>query len=847
MAEQCTTHENLEGRIALLRFQEDIQRRLPFLRRNLWRSLNYLAMGSSPSKNGNANGNGNETDHEDHDDDGLYRSSKRRKVSIHSIDGENREQTHPPHPTHSTHSTHGLIPHGSKPRGSKPLTMSPSKFYSSSRAAPGFIARFEAQKANPDFVKALRIDILKITANFDEAESIPANYEESIPLPEPITIKCKASIGIFQATLEDTYHGEIGPADYSELCRKTNTAKMTITKTASGIKRDIDVAQPFVFSSEELFVNRTKDQWGIPDNDGPYQTHDLADKYRIHVTLERIGPVDHRVNWPPVGPNAGWDTMSAEYAGLHLDKACLEVKTLLPTNVGRQQRKAPGISIVHKSTKQTVPYALHLQTQWSKPNSMPPPLARFEPAPRLPLHDVSDQNRTQPIDNIPDEAKQPLHTMDASLDEGRSRRVKAQPEYNLKRLSYQTVGRSPLKRKRKSEGAESIEETSDDITITFSFGAADSAENGIPRQHSFTGLRCPFCDRNHSTFDQFRFHLHNDHDNFEFSLRRQNPSRFSFFVKVVGGNLGSTDDRLLKRTFQLGKEATLFDLEKYLNGDSSWIKIREGPIHNHWPDEYTTGNKQEPLTFRPIAPTSSLTSSSRFSHESSLDTSPRSIDEAMDMGAVSRSLSKLDAPRKRKVLVVPKTAKPLFHTITKRQLEPGEELPCSDDEKDESWFHQKHRDMLNDFEDTDVDPAEKEYLNEWNLYAMNHHHNVDVLLPNTVNGFVETHTSWLFKPARKQKFMAHMGVLILQGVITEAMVSKWVKIIRDAEAKSNQGRFDGRDVNTEQDEELVEEQEPQIAKLRGKSDCVCCEYVSFHNRMVCVGQVSLFFCVKMSL
>lgn len=423
---------------------------------------------------------------------------------------------------------------------------------------------------------------------------------------------------------------------------------------------------------------------------------------------------------------------------------------------------------------------------------------------------------------LKDTKYEPNQLLERSTGESRARRARVVDTYNLKTLSAQAQGKSPRKRKaRESIDTEADADTGSSVTISYSFGRADSADNGVKQQHTFTGLACPFCDCSHTSLDQLRFHLHHDHDNFKFHLRRENPSRICYFVEVVR-NRTSMDGR----TFQLGKPTTLFNLEKYLNGDNSWIRAREGPHHNHWPDHLTSGRDHTPLRTSDTTgrEQSLLSSSVQHSRHSSPNTSSRSIDD-MDIDNVSKAVSKLELP-KRKALFVPNTVKPLYHTITKRLLQPGEDLPSSDDEKDESWFHQKHRDMINDFEDVDAD--EKEYLNKWNPFAMDVQHTTDVFLPSTILNFVETNKAWFgMSPNRRQKFMTHMAVLVLRGVVKEKFVSKCVKIIRDAEMKMR-------------DEDMAMEEEEEILKHRGMFDCVCLEHAPLQDRVVCVGEVSSF-------
>jgi hypothetical protein len=179
--------------------------------------------------------------------------------------------------------------------------------------------------------------------------------------------------------------------------------------------------------------------------------------------------------------------------------------------------------------------------------------------------------------------------------------------------------------------------------------------------------------------------------------------------------------------------------------------------------------------------------------------------------------------RPKKVYYVPKTAKPLYDTITKRILQPGEELPNSDDEKDEGWLHQKNRDLINDF--TDVTFEEKDFINTYNPFIINEQLTSPQYLPEALVRFAEGHKTWFAESkSRKREFMKLMEVFIIRGVVEQRHLDKCIEILKAAERTAK-----GKD---------VEMNEARPSKTRGIMDCICGEHTKPPNQVVCRGPVS---------
>lgn len=664
---------------------------------------------------------------------------------------------------------------------SKGPTVSPSKFYAPSSISKKPVSFLENLQDPVDFRKALRIDVTSILSGSD-------GPDDNISCP--LNIKCRLSIALFPIITVPA-QGDVPRMvqQAAELLRKTQTGRLEITHEHGVLKRKL-IMEPIVFSAQEMFVNRTKDGRGRSNMDGPYSVCDLADNYRIQITLEHYG---QRKDWPPLE--------LPDYIENERIRKDLVFYGQSPILVGpqRQKRQIP-IFFYYNEEKMSSSYTFDAQIQWSLPNRLPSLTKKLQS--RALLEDESKTDLTK-------QAAQDVETTEKN-SLGRATRKHVVPSYNLKTLSAQAQGKSPRKPRSGVRSDNAVATTESGPEVTFSFARKDSLSNGIKQQYSFHGLTCPFCHASNRTIDMLRLHLHNEHDKFKFSLRHSEPVKMVYHVDIVKPRQAAVGADA--RTFQLGKPSSLFNLEKYLNGDDSWMRSREGLETNHWPAHLMAARQ------------TSSSGSSRPSRYSSPNTN-RSNDDSIDIAMIDKSLSRLDIPGSRPRLLVPKTKKPLFHTITKQVLNPGDELPDSDDETSEEWFLQKHRDLTNDFED--VTEGEKEYTHQWAPFAMKS----TLPLPELITSFVETYQDWFAESSTRRKWLTvHVGTLIQRGVVTENFMFEHLKVIRKAEARRKQMGL--------RDAEITAVDDGSRQRQRGIDECICCEHVSLVDRLVCVGVVS---------
>lgn len=758
------------------------------------------------------------------DEDEDPRPAKRRRITQFEFKGIAEQESSD---SGRRQSPDQLMRDNTQRRRSKPEPVQPSDFYGSTKR--GILASTLPRKTTPAieinkfrindilpknpvrFTEAFRVDVVDINPSVD-VENEGLNL--AVQRQRSISISCRVGAAIFYAQQDET--------DFTELCRKVNPCALRVTVDDYGeISREFVKLAPFDFLPHEYCVTRKvrkpNGQWA-----GVEQTFNFADKYRLSVYIEST---KSSRDWPPlyVPADSGKVSQSVDLGQWTIDDFHLYCKIDLRANRERQHKLPLQLchKNCHRNIKQAVPYTLNLKVRWTVPDHLASLVLEepknesprtFKPPTPVLILDESARDPDTPAPRRHEEV-----SVEESPANSRAQRHRTDVQtYNLKTLSTLAQGKSP--RKRKPREPRSDQEKNDGLTVTYSFGKADAAESNIKQQTTVSGLRCPFCNGQNSTVEELRLHLHTEHGAFKFNLRRS-PPRVQFFIQLAKSRSGPMLDIERSRIFQLGKPNSLFDLDKYLSGDDHWTRARHGPQHHHFPDH---------LVER--AHDSSLSSSPRGSRYSSPNTS-NGTDDSMDFDMYEKL-----ALRPRKVFYVPQTVKPLYDAITKRVLQPGEEIPGSDDEEDEGWLHQKQRDLINDF--TDVTAEEKDYINEWNPFIVEYHLTSDRFLTDAILRFAEAKKDWFVEQkSRKREFVKHIESFILRGVVDEKCLSKCIEILRSVE-KGKESR-EKEDVVMED----VKEEEP-VSKRRGLFICICGKFTQPPNRVVCTGSQCLarFFC-----
>ncbi|KUJ09013.1 uncharacterized protein LY89DRAFT_628854 [Mollisia scopiformis] len=808
-------------------------RRKPFLRRNVRKTLQHLTMGAKLSAMTSSRGTKPRDDPMDVDDeeDEEPRPPKRRRIHPPESRDVSAAATDDAGPSRQPLSQ---VMSNQRSRPSKPELVQPYDFYGKAKApsltssllktpttatatnieANAETNNFRIDDITPatlaDFKEALRVDVNEIIPSDEGIDDEPFNFTSNFDM------RCTVRVAIFYRQHDDIQEGNTKPV---EISRKDTECTLRVTIARNGkVSRDLVDLEPFYFLPSSFKVRRRKPrqpngQWG-----GYEYYRGFADRYLLSISIH---PVSSEEDWPTLNLSAG----ASEYK---MDEFCLHTKINLFCHPERQ-RKAPlqleHIEII--GAKIALSYALSFQVRWATPNVLTNavlPTIKSDETPRakVPLAPTPAPAQDEPASPSP--RKEDETTIEESTASNRAKRHRNSVEtYNLKTLSTLAQGKSP----RKSKPKESRSEPEPDagLTVTYCFGKAEAADTGIKQQTTVPGLACPFCETPNSMVEELRLHLHADHGAFKFSLRRNSP-RVQFFVELARSRSGPMLDTDRAKIYQLGKPRTLFDLDKYLLGDDLWTKTRLGPQHGHWPD-HLLERANEP----------SMSSSPHGSRYSSPNTS-NGTDDAMDFETYEAK----PPVRRRKVVLVPETELPLYDPVTKRILRVGEEIPGSDDEKEEEWLHQKQRQLVNDF--VDVSMLEKEYINVWNPFINEEHLTSHAYMSDSILRFVELKKNWFAENKNmKVEFLRHMEIFITMGSADQECLHKCINILRKAE--QDKARRDQQEDTIMKDVEV----EKPVSKSRGLLTCICGTSTQPPNQVICTGDKcpARFFCRQCAL
>ena len=832
-------------------FSRNLQR--PFLERNVRKALRSLTMGMAMSSLtrttakplGNEEGGSTRLSddagvEENEEEDEDCRPAKRRKTNGFDLVVPDMSVPAARYPSESPRrKPFGHVMNESRKRfsrGDKLQAVQPSSFYgkpspnsneahskstsTSTKSEAGEIQEPGIKSLLPqdpeNFQKALRIDVSGIRLKSpDDPESLNFMKRRT---EGPIDIKCRCQVRIWSKNKGDDASEDVYKLSKSCILR-------TRLMDESYLVREIVYLEPFILTAEQIYVNRSR----MTASGSVERTLEFADKYCIEIQLDAAGL---QRDWPPFDlPSVPGLDVEGRYVGLTIDPG--PVTDIVNKNQSRKRdlylsARLKGfmrpetqcgpidlslclgkVKQVMKNEVEGIAYVLNVSTRWSLPKRLKGAIKPAFPKPEPSSITISNcKQDIVPQTPSPAKCTGPVRVFDieavANSPEGRVQRSRASKHltYNLKTLSAQAQGKSP----RKSWTAKPKDPS--EASATYEFGKPDAVGYGVRAKSTISGLRCPFCGREHPCLNELRLHLHTNHINFSFTLLNVDTRRPRFLVELAKrSHLPPKVE--LQQTLQLGASRTLLDLEKFLNGDETWLKARQGPLHEQVPDRFVG-----------IANESSGSSSPYMSRQSSPNTSSYTDHE------------NIQPARPCKKYIVPKTTKPLYDTISKRTLQPGEEVPSSEDEKNEGWLHQKHRDIILDFDDVTAD--EKDYILRWNPFVMNAHLTTETYIPTTILAFVNDNMTWFVeRPSRREMLSKHCETFLLRGILTQECFTEVMELLRHEQIKA------GRDVgiDTKMGGEEDKNQPSAPARLRGLYDCACGRLTQPPDRIVCRGDV----------
>jgi hypothetical protein len=118
----------------------------------------------------------------------------------------------------------------------------------------------------------------------------------------------------------------------------------------------------------------------------------------------------------------------------------------------------------------------------------------------------------------------------------------------------------------------------------------------------------------------------------------------------------------------------------------------------------------------------------------------------------------------KKKILVPLTRQPLYDPLSKALLIPGTALRTNI--VDDSWRIHKHREIVQDY--TDLTPAEKDFIQEWDRFIILKRIASDAYIPRAMVQFIKEKGLWLVSDLdRAMEFGKLMAVMIARDILTD--------------------------------------------------------------------------------
>ncbi|KAF7914339.1 uncharacterized protein EAF01_000745 [Botrytis porri] len=813
----------------------------PFLRGNLEKAIRYrerFMMGSSysslkiitpPQKHEREILASDEEDDEDED----IRPIKRRKttntdlapVSTHDSSSRSMSSTSTVastmEPSSLNRSTTEESPPPRLPSKSQVNKIKPTDFYGlkksrSDRARIDSVLKLT--KTPVDFRKLLRIQVASIIQNSSLEDTDDGNTSQYS------NIKC---------TLVLLRISEDGSS--TDIYRQPQTGR--IRMTSEGRQNDTFPVYlpPFIIPSEVLSQDPNSDdsfdQLKAPNELGKFGVQFIIEPFRAN-----------RRDWLPL-------TFSSLSHNSRLAKRIFKGESEL-TNVRQMRcefqlfdwdskRSTADIELLYDGEIIETSASLNLNIQWSLPSHLHKKEAHIE-VPKLPTP-VPELAPELSLAQILSPQKATTTTDPESPSRGQ-RRVRANvPTYNLKALSAKAQGKKLRAHWARETSETPFTGTDTGESVTYTVSKANAEAYNIKQMHVVAGLSCPICNLDTKSMESLRLHFKTTHFRFTFHVRPKS----SFFIEINKDFQKSREIHPLQN-IQFGQASTLLDMEKYLSGDNSWAEDREGPLNNQWPDSEILARLNFKTTSFP---------SPESSRQSSPETSNNDLETKEGEGStpVPGCIKRLALPPTRtkdkhyvpdikhgpypRSAYAPEVQDREFNDYrTRRVLKPGDELPDTDDENDESYLLHKRKWIINDY--TDVQDDEKEYFIKWEEFIMAERLTNQSHLPETITRFVARNRVWFAeKKARKKEWRKQIELWVARGDLKVGSLMSY------CEKMFEQGKKELKEMNSKSNSESKSTSDAEPAEvepmMRGPHDCVCGHQVSVwqSNAIQCSGRL----------
>lgn len=337
------------------------------------------------------------------------------------------------------------------------------------------------------------------------------------------------------------------------------------SQDSDGVCRTARVELPHRFDvpEEKIYVERVDDA-----------VFDLADTYAVKVELQSAGDD----NWPPLDlAHMAFDDVSL----LRSPPRHWTLEAEIP-NVLERNRRLGGMRLCKGSGPGVkTDFFVDIDVRWATALPVKNTGKAQERAYLAPIANV--ERELLPLTNghvngnanghltnghssmLEDELEEDA---EGELTPGRSLRVRGSTNYNLKDLSAKAQGRAPRKRTKNPDGKKA-----DGERVLYRL-----PKEAIPvKEVVVDGFSCCICHAAHESLAQLRAHLfsHSQY-RFELSANTGKPVHQLDVYCVADSPVAV----LRPKVYQLGRPTKPFDLDKYVEGDDSWITSRLGPSND---------------------------------------------------------------------------------------------------------------------------------------------------------------------------------------------------------------------------------------------------------------------------
>jgi hypothetical protein len=335
--------------------------------------------------------------------------------------------------------------------------------------------------------------------------------------------------------------------------------------------------RPFHIPEEKIFLER--------DDDAVFG---LANTYSVLVELESAGDA----NWPPT------DLVPISDEDTFYNRGLPSRQWVLTANIAdlfsSRNRKSVRLRVKKQPANDVATnFLMDLDVRWLTPISsqrrprehtkdIQPSISVFDPnEPTAPLvngntnlpNPVNGTNTHRRDSQVNGEGELALNGQangsvadpaeelaEGELTPGRSRRTRLDINYNVKQMWNNAVGKETRKRRKLGEDHSQL----DEHTITYLLP---------PEQVQTDKFACLLCGAENDRLCQLRAH-YLSHPQYDFHFEIKPKAGYCVTVKPNADGRGSP---LRPKVYQLGLPVKPLDLEKYVNGDDSWVTSRLGP------------------------------------------------------------------------------------------------------------------------------------------------------------------------------------------------------------------------------------------------------------------------------